>query len=155
MICFFKSSFPHILPHGDWNSLFTLKDKIKLVFRSIWGYELFYTVNDNKIMSYLFLKKDYLNKYTFIKSTDRMINPYYTVPEFRRQGLATAVVSQAMLFCKEKKYGLYAIVIADNISSINVLKNSGFSQIGYAQKIFMSIKFCQKPTNLIVFKYNY
>lgn len=66
-----------------------------------------------------------------MKRSDLLVNPYKTLPHYRRQGYAAALLAQAAADASRDKLTLYAIVTQDNLASQAALLQAGFQQLGY------------------------
>jgi len=55
---------------------------------------------------------------------------YWIVPEHQKAGIATEAVGQVVREVHKNGYSVGAVVLRNNISSINLLKKLGFSQSG-------------------------
>ena len=54
---------------------FSMCDRAKLMLRVLRGYIVYYQTDGEKLVSYCFLKRNYLCKYAFLKDKDVLINP--------------------------------------------------------------------------------
>lgn len=61
---------------------------------------------------------------------------YYIHQDFRRQGIATRLVSHTLQQCKAMGFKVvFAVIIDRNVASINLLKNFGFENWGYLPQV--------------------
>lgn len=145
----FVASFPWILPSKS-GAIFPAKKKMQLLYRSIRGYVLYYAIDsDEKWIGYCFLKKNYLNRYTFMKQGDYIISGYYTFPQYRNQGIANKIIARAL---KEPANSIWAIVRDNNLPSLSVLKNNGFAEVGFSKEERMKFFLGKEKSKDIVLK---
>lgn len=148
----FDSSLFNILPSSMHNS-FSKKEKAMLYLRAVRGYRVIYFEDIRQsVIAWCFLKKDYLNKYPFMRKEDALINPYFTNVEYRGRGIAQTIIRQATEMREYKS--IYALVKSDNLPSIAVLKKCGFKKIGWSGKKLWSHTVSQNEGSVIIFRYN-
>ncbi len=131
---------------------FSMPDRVKLVLRAIRGYIVYYQTDGEKMVSYCFLKRNYLCKYAFLKNNDVLINPYYVSPEYRGRGLGGKLIKAAIADRNEAWETVYAVVKEDNLPSIRTLEKLDFAKIGFSNKSGWSHKLTDKQTKLSVFR---
>ena len=80
-----------------------------------------YEKNDDKVIAMV------------IGYTDEMINnmsyitQVYVLPEYRKKGLASILLEEYIIYCKEKKIdGIWLTTQKDNHNAINLYKSKGF-----------------------------
>ena len=140
-------------PHKPLSSL---TERLLLTFRSLKGYSYYYCEECGKVCAYLFLKHNYLGYYTFMKNSDLLVNPYMTLTPYRRHGYASALLKTAVKDATESGHTIYAVVVADNIASQQVLKKEGFLLDGYVTHtggtiLRSKLTKIHPPTNLLLF----
>ena len=130
---------------------FSMCDRAKLMLRVLRGYTVYYQTDGEKLVSYCFLKRNYLCKYAFLKDKDVLINPYYVSPEYRGRGLGGKLIEAAIADKNEGWETVYAVVKEDNLPSIRTLEKLNFVRIGFSDKSGLSHKLTDKQTKLSVF----
>ena len=88
--CSFLRPIPY--PH---KALSTGKERLMLALRSLRGYCYYYCLDHGVVCAYLFLKHNYLGYYSFMTRDDLLINPYKTLPPYRRRGYAATLLHAA------------------------------------------------------------
>lgn len=136
--------------------LSSLSERLLLAFRSLKGYSYYYCEESGKLCAYLFLKHNYLGYYTFMEKSDLLLNPYMTLPPYRRRGYASALLERAVKDAAESGHTIYAVVVADNVASQQVLLKEGFMLEGYVTHTLETIRRSKltkthTPTNLLLF----
>lgn len=116
-------------PHRQ---LSTVRERLALVCRSLRGYRYYYCLDKGDVCAYLFLKHDFLGHYSFMRRSDMLINPYKTLPAYRKQGYAAALLRAATSDAAANGIRIYAVVTSDNLASQKALERNGYSRIGYA-----------------------
>lgn len=132
-------------------SHFPIYDRAKLLLRVLRGYTVYYQTDGEKMVSYCFLKRNYLGKYAFLKKQDVLINPYYVSPEYRGHGLGGKLLKAAFADREEPWERVYAVVKEENLPSIRTLEKLGFHQIGFSDKSGWLHRLTEKKTKLCVF----
>ena len=132
----------------------SIRERLALYFRQIRGYVIYYILDEqNKLASYCMLKHNYLNKYTFIKSRDVLINPYCTLPQYRNNNYASTIISCLLQDKEEKWQRLYALVKTDNSPSMHVLEKQGFVQIGYSRRKHFRHVLSNKASDVVIYEF--
>lgn len=134
------------------------KERLMLAFRSLRGYRYYYCQDHGAVCAYLFLKHNYLGYYAFMKRDDLLINPYKTLPPYRRQGYAAALLHAAVADARRNGQTLYAVVTKDNTASQSALLKAGFQKLGFVEhrsRRFAGSRmvFAAQPTDLLLFGY--
>lgn len=130
---------------------FSLYERAKLLFRLINGYWFYYVADEKELYAYDFIKKNYLNTYTFMKDDDVISNPNFTFPEHRGKGYAK-LIFQAVIEDKDTSWKkLWGVIKDDNIPSIKAAKYVGFELVGYSQKNGSKHILTENKTNLEVY----
>lgn len=146
----FHPSLFCLVPPRIKNS-FSLAERGKLMLRVFRGYIIYYQTKEDQLVSYCFLKRNYLHKYPFLKNTDVLINPYYVAPKFRGCGLGGKLIRTAIEDRQEAWKRVYALVKEDNLPSIRTFEKLKFDKIGFSDKSGWSHRLTKKQTKLPVF----
>lgn len=149
MYAFTPSVFCLVPPRIKSN--FSILDRAKLMLRVLRGYTVYYQTDGEKMVSYCFLKRNYLCKYAFLKKKDVLINPYYVSPEYRGRGLGGKLIEAAIADREEAWETVYAVVKEDNLPSIRTLEKLNFVKLGFSDKSGWSHKLTDRQTKLPVF----
>lgn len=130
---------------------FSADEKLKLAFRLLRGYWFYYIADDSELYAYDFIKKDYLNTYTFMNGEDVISNPNYTFPNRRGKGYAR-IIFRALIEDQTTSWTkLWGVIKEDNIPSIKAATNAGFRFVGYSKKENGKHKLTEEKTELQVF----
>ena len=141
---------PHLLPK-ELTKRFSISEKIRLALRSLRTYNVYYIIDDGKAIGYCFIKKNYLNKYSFMDRKDVIINPYLVDEAYRGQHLGEKMIQYAMDDMCSQYSTMWAVIEKDNIASIKTVEKLGFSFKGYAKSKCFAWKLCNEQTNLVVY----
>ena len=133
---------------------FSNKDKRLLLFRFIKGYWIYYLAVGDEICAYNCIKKNYLNRYRFMKKRDVATTPNFTFPDKRGKGYATLLFKSIMNDHAVNWKHWWALIFDWNSSSIAAAQNAGFRKIGYAKQGQFFISCIQEQTDLIVYRYD-
>lgn len=146
----FSPSFFRLVP-ARIKSSFSVFERARLLLRVFRGYFVYYQTDKDKLVSYCFLKRNYLHKYSFLKKDDVLINPYFVSPMYRGQGLGGKLIQTAMEDSNKCWKTVYAVVKEDNLPSIRTLEKLNFHRIGYSDKQGWSHKLTDRKTHLPIF----
>ena len=80
------------------------------------------------------------SRYPFSTENDIILGPYFVLPEYRRQGMASTMLNQCLAIYKGKVNKVFAHVYFKNLASINCLSKLGFHSNGN----YMAKKFSHK-----------
>lgn len=129
----YTPSFSAVVPE-KLKSHFSFSERAKMRFRLIRGYWLYYVADENDIYAYDFIKKNYLNTYTFMQKGDVISNPNFTFPEHRGRGYAGLLHMAAINDGEIPWKRLWGVIKIENIPPKKAARRAGFEQIGYSKR---------------------
>lgn len=130
---------------------FSVTERAKLLLRVLRGYYVYYQTQNDRLVSYCFLKRNYLGKYPFLSKNDVLINPYFVSKDYRGRGLGGKLIDTAIKDTQTAWERVYALVMQDNLPSIRTLEKLQFERIGYSDKRGWSHRITERKTHLPVF----
>ncbi len=149
----FKASLFHLLPK-EISDFFSFFDRLKLMLRACYGYYIYYVLDGTELCAYTFLKRNYLNRYRFMKGEHLLINPYYVKADYRGKGIATQMLRRVISTLPSECSRVWAVVEDNNYASICVLEKIGFSHVGFSIKDGWSHKLSHSVSQLLIFSYS-
>lgn len=150
-LCLFRPTIISLVP-SQFSKEFSLDERLKLVIRAVKGYFLYYVTDGDTLCAYVFLKRNYLQKYAFLSTGELLINPYFVLPEYRGRGLATKMMEAVISDLHSTgNCRIWGVVKADNAPSIAVLNKLKFQAMGFSEKKFWSHHLVKKQSGLHIY----
>lgn len=134
---FFKPSFGHWF-FEDWDGYLEDKDKhsirqkIRMLIEWIWGgYCIYYAAKGDALLGYVLVAHGG-RRITCSQKEDVVLGPYYTLKDWRGQGIMPKILNAALHDLLDSYANAYCYIKKDNIASINAAAKCGFQIIGQA-----------------------
>ena len=127
----FIPSFIRLFPRSGNMHKMDIKQKLRFLTLLIHGYKV-YVLSDleNNTIGCVTVANGKTYRYPFADENDLIIGPYFVLPEYRRQGIATRMIKCVIERYETNYNSLFAHIWHENQASVECMKKLGFHTIG-------------------------
>lgn len=153
----FKPNIFRLFPKSGNMHKMDLKQKIRFGLLLIHGYRV-YVLGDsqNHVVGCTVFASGKTYRYPFASENDLICGPYFIMPEYRRRGLATKLLSCVIDKYETEYDSIYAHIWHTNRASVLCMEKIGFQEIGmlYTTPILQKCVFSNNGKLILVQKKN-